>query len=58
MMVKKGITAKSLEESRTKMANQDQDLVKCPHCGRFSLERAPLTMKANAHIAVTDTEGE
>jgi len=35
MMVKKGITAKSLEESRTKMANQDQDLVKCPHCGRF-----------------------
>lgn len=35
MMVKKGITEKNLEQSKTKMAQSDQDMSKCPHCGLF-----------------------
>jgi acetyl-CoA carboxylase beta subunit len=35
MMVKKGITEKNLEESKVRMAQQGQDLVKCAKCGRF-----------------------
>jgi len=34
-MVKKGITEKHLEESKTKMAQNEEDLAKCPHCGYF-----------------------
>lgn len=35
MMIKKGITEKSLEESRAKLTATEEDLVKCPHCDRF-----------------------
>jgi transcription initiation factor IIE alpha subunit len=40
MMVKKGITEKNLEQSRTRQTAQERDLVKCSHCGRFYSQKS------------------